>query len=78
MALAIVALLVVEGISLLVLWRVRRTGLPPAQTLAFLGAGAAFGFALAVALADGPPILLALALGAAFLCHLADLRLRWR
>ena len=75
---AILALLVVEGAALLALWRARGIGLPPAQTLAFLGAGAAFCVALAAALAGGAPLVLAAALGAAFILHAADLALRWR
>ena len=76
--LAILLLLMVEALALLLVWRAKGRGLPPGQTLAFLGAGAAFCLALAAALAGAGPIHLAGALFAAFLFHLADLALRWR
>lgn len=74
----LLAVLLLEAIGLLMLWRFARTGLPPAQTLAFLGAGAAFSAALLVVMSGGSRFALAAALSAAFVFHVLDLWLRWR
>lgn len=69
--------LFVEATALLLLWRFLGKGLPPAQTLSFLGAGAAFSVALLVVLSGGSTSLLAGALILAFLSHVMDIWLRW-
>ena len=73
----LLGVLFLEAAVLLMLWRFSQTGLPPAQTLSFLGAGAAFSMALLVVLSGGSPAALAVALCAAFAFHLLDLWLRW-
>ncbi len=78
MAIFVLCFLMLEAIGLLVLWQQKRRGLPPSQTIAFLGAGIAFGFAVLIVSIDGSPLLLAAALGIAFLFHLSDIWLRWR
>ncbi|MEO0410323.1 MAG: hypothetical protein AAF221_00605 [Pseudomonadota bacterium] len=70
--------LLMEGAALLALWSVRNIGLPPAQTIAFLGAGAGFAAALLILASDGPPIFIGAALIFAFVFHIADICLRWR
>ena len=71
---AILALLVIEG-ALLSHWT-RRTGrgLPLPQLASFLGAGAGFTLACRALAAGWPAWTLALALSAAFVCHLMHLR----
>ncbi len=69
--------LAVEAILLLVLWKKKLIGLPPMQTISFLGAGASFAAALGFALADASPHLLGSALIAAFIFHALDIYLRW-
>lgn len=75
---ALLLLIAAEAAALLLLWRLRRRGLPPAELLAVLGAGGALVLALRAALTGGAWPLLALALAAAGVAHLADLWLRWR
>ncbi|MEM7570238.1 MAG: hypothetical protein AAF337_10625 [Pseudomonadota bacterium] len=74
----ILACLSVEAVCLLLLWKTRRIGVPPAQVLSFLGAGAGLAAGLLVLASDGPPLLLALALTASFVFHIGDVWLRWR
>ncbi len=74
----LIGFLAVEAVLLLLLWRLRGAGLPPAHIVSFLGAGAAFAGALGCALAEMPPIWLAVSLLVAFIFHLADLFLRWQ
>lgn len=77
-AYVLLAFLFVEAIGLFALWQIGKRGLPPAQTISFLGAGAAFAIALLIVASDGSPIYLAAALGLAFAFHLLDISLRWR
>lgn len=69
--------LAVEAVLLLVLWKKKLIGLPPMQTIAFLGAGASFAAALGFVMADASPHLLGSALIAAFIFHALDIYLRW-
>jgi hypothetical protein len=71
---AILALLVVEGA--LLARRHRRTGhgMPVGQLAPFLGAGAGFTLACRALAAGWPAWTLALALSAAFVCHVVHLR----
>ncbi|MEM6681038.1 MAG: hypothetical protein AAF607_02245 [Pseudomonadota bacterium] len=74
----VMACLALEAALLLILWRVRGIGLHPAQTLAFLGAGASFTGALLVLIMGGSIALLGACLSGAFLCHVFDIVLRWK
>jgi len=69
--------LLVEAILLLAIWKKKLVGLPPMQTIAFLGAGASFAIALGVALSGAPSHWLGLALLSAFVFHAVDIYLRW-
>ena len=73
----VVAVLIIEAIFLIVLWRRGLTGLPPSETLSFLGSGAAFAVALLVLLHDGSVAVFGLCLTVAFVFHCWDLWLRW-
>ncbi|MEL6750761.1 MAG: hypothetical protein AAFO70_01625 [Pseudomonadota bacterium] len=77
-ALLVLGVLLVEAVVLLILWRTRGQGLRPGEIATFLGAGAAFAICLYAALADLGPMWVAAPLIVAFLCHVADLRHRWR
>ncbi|MEM9731892.1 MAG: hypothetical protein AAF903_00240 [Pseudomonadota bacterium] len=77
-ALVVLAVLVLETVILVWFWQSKRRGLPPRQTLFFLGAGAGFALALYSALAGAGAIWLSSCLTVAFLCHVADLASRWR
>ena len=77
-ALLVLLVLLIEAAALGILWQTRRIGLPATVTVWFLGAGAAFSIALWVALSDGNPTTLAIALVVAFVCHVLDLRQRWQ
>lgn len=74
----ILALMIVEGVLLLWLWRARRIGLPPGELATTILSGACLLLALrgaltgAGALAVVAPLILALA------AHLCDLWMRWR
>ncbi len=74
----LLAVLALEAVGLLMVWKFTNRGLPPMQVATFLGAGASFAIALLVVLAAGPPVLFALALVAAFIFHTLDLWQRWR
>jgi hypothetical protein len=74
----ILALMAVEAIALLVLWRRRGRGVPPAQLIANLAAGASLLLALRAALTGAHWAWLGVWLTTALIAHLADLGLRWR
>lgn len=74
----IAALVVLEAIVLVWLWRSRRTGLAPRELLGSLASGAFLMLAVAAALADAPWWDVAGLLALSFVAHLADLALRWR
>ncbi len=74
----VLAVLAVEAAGLFLLWSKWNLGLPPIQTLSFLGAGAAFAIALLIVANNASPQLLSAALGTAFAFHGFDLWLRWR
>ena len=74
----LLAVLGIEALILLLVWKRAGVGLPPIQIVSFLGAGAAFAFALGFALHGNAPIGMAVSLFCAFLCHLTDLLLRWQ
>jgi len=69
--------LLAEAVLLLAIWKKKLIGLPPMQTIAFLGAGASFAIALGVSLSDASSHWLGLALLSAFVFHLVDIYLRW-
>lgn len=73
-------LALVAAEAALLVWHRRRTGrgVPVAELLAFLAAGACLLLALRAALAGASPLWIAAALAGAGAAHLADLRLRWR
>jgi len=75
----LVLVLVVAEAALLV-WHRRRSGrgVPVAQALAFLAAGACLMLALRAALVDASWEWVAAPMAAAGAAHLLDLRLRWR
>lgn len=74
----LLALLVAEGL-LLVVWRqLTRRGPALADLLINLGAGASLVLALRVALSGADPLLLAACLSLALVTHVADLVRRWR
>lgn len=77
-AYVVLASLFLEGAGLLTLWAMRKIGLPPAQIIAFLGAGIGFAVALLIVASNGPPILLGVSLVFAFTFHIVDICLRWR
>ena len=74
---AIIAMMILEGIVLGVLWRYRRQGIRPAQLAANLMAGISLLMATVVVVvgAAGPWLLAFLAL--ALIMHVADLCMRW-
>ncbi len=74
----VLALMVVE--AALLAWHRRRSGrgVPVAELLAFLLAGACLLLALRAALVGASWVWVAAALAGAGAAHLADLRLRWR
>jgi len=74
----VMACLALEACVLLFLWRRRRVGLRPIQTLSFLGAGGSFSAALLVVAKGGSMTLLGACLFGAFIFHVLDLVLRWR
>lgn len=71
------AVMLIEAAFLIILWRRSLTGLPPSETLSFLGSGAAFAVALLVILNEGSVLTLGLCLTVAFVFHCWDLWLRW-
>ncbi len=71
---AILALLVLEGAVLAHLTRRTGRGMQLPQLASFLGAGAGFTLACRALAAGWPAWTLALALSAAFICHLLHLR----
>lgn len=77
-ALLVLIVLVIEWVVLGILWKTRSIGLPPGRLVWFLGSGAAFAFALWVALRGGSPVWMGAALTFAFVCHIVDLRNRWQ
>jgi hypothetical protein len=74
----ILLLMALEGAGLLLLRRRLGRGMPPAEILAFLAAGAALMLALRAALVGAGWGWVALALAAGGAAHLAYLFLRWR
>ena len=77
MVYTVVAVLLIEAAFLIILWHRSLTGLPPSETLSFLGSGAAFAVALLAILNEGSVIVLGLCLTVAFIFHCWDLWLRW-
>jgi peptidoglycan/LPS O-acetylase OafA/YrhL len=76
--LAIIALMVLEGLALGALWRFRNQGVNPAQLAVNLLAGISLLLvAVTVALGAGGTWLLA-CLAFALVMHVLDLRMRWR
>lgn len=73
-------LALVAAEAALLAWHRRRTGrgVPVAELLAFLGAGACLLLALRAALVGASWVWVAAALAGAGAAHLVDLRLRWR
>ena len=71
---AILAMLVLEGAVLARLTRRTGRGMPLPKLASFLGAGAGFTLACRALAAGWPAWTLALALSAAFICHLLHLR----
>lgn len=76
--LAIVALIAIEALLLLWLWRSRRRGLAPREHLGHLVSGALLMMAVRAALLAQPWTTVALWLLGALSAHLVDLSLRWR
>jgi hypothetical protein len=74
----VIACLALEAIGLFALWHLRRKGLRPLQTIAFLGAGGSFAVALLIVSQGAPLPFLAASLGFAFAFHLLDIVLRWQ
>ena len=74
----ILALMVLEGIVLVVYHRATGRGIAPSGLLANMLAGGCLLLALRVALTGASWHWIALSLAAALLAHLADLRCRWR
>lgn len=74
----ILALVAIEAVALLILWRSRGRGIPPAGLLFNLASGACLLLALRSALVQGAWQATAAWLAAALLAHLADLYCRWR
>jgi hypothetical protein len=74
----ILALMLVEGIVLLLLRASRRRGLTPLEVLSTLSAGAALMLALRAALIGSGWPMIAAWLLAALIAHGGDLALRWR
>jgi hypothetical protein len=74
----VLAVVAVETIALVLLWRWRRRGVAPAQLLPNLAAGVFLLLALRGALSGASWIWLAACLAAAGLANAADLRQRWR
>jgi hypothetical protein len=74
----VLAVVVVETIALVLLWRWRQRGIAPAQLLPNVAAGAFLLLALRCALSGTSWIWLAACLAAAGLANVADLRQRWR
>jgi hypothetical protein len=73
----ILALVALEAVGLIGLWRLRRRGLAPADLLANLLAGVGLLLALRAALVGAWWGWIALCLAMALAAHLADLRRRW-
>jgi len=74
----ILLLMVAEGVLLWVWHRRTSTGIAPAGLVITLASGMSLLLALRAGLMGLSWHWIALALTAALLCHLADLRLRWR
>ena len=70
--------IVVEGVVLVVLYRVSGRGVPPGVLLPNLVAGACLFLALRLVLTDAASQWVALALLAALSAHIAELCLRWQ
>lgn len=76
-AIVLLTCLLAEAVILLMLWKRKLIGLPPLQTLSFLGAGACFALALGFALGGADAAWLGMALVGAFIFHALDIYLRW-
>jgi hypothetical protein len=74
----ILVLMAAEAALLIGLWRWKRAGLPPAATLAMLGAGALLLLAFRLAIDGASALAIAACLTGALLVHGADLAMRWR
>jgi len=74
----VLGVMALEAVALLIYWRRKRRGIPPAAVFVNLAAGACLVLALRSVLAGSHWVWTAAWLAAAFLTHLADLAHRWR
>ena len=74
----VLAVVAIETIALMLLWRWQRRGIAPAKLLPNIAAGAFLLLAVRCALGGTSWIWLAACLAAAGLANAADLRQRWR
>ena len=74
----ILLLMALEGLGLLLLWRVRACGIPPAALVLILASGACLLLAVRAALTDAGWVWVWLFVTVALVVHLADLRQRWQ
>ncbi|MFM7395939.1 MAG: hypothetical protein ACKO42_02325 [Gammaproteobacteria bacterium] len=74
----IAGLVVLEGVFLVWLWRVRNLGIAPRAILGNLASGACLMLAVSAALARAPWWDVAILLLLSLVAHLVDLALRWR
>ncbi len=77
-AVVILGAIGLEALGLLALWRWKRRGLPPAEVLPYLGAGASLIAASGVAVSGGAWAWVGLLLAVGGGLHVIDLRARWR
>lgn len=78
MAYLLLGVLLLEALTLIILWMSSKKGVPPFQTVAFLGSGAAFSVALWGFISNFGVAVIAMSLVAAFIFHIFDLWLRWQ
>ena len=76
--LLIAALVVIEALLLIGLWRARGVGIAPRELLGNLVSGACLMLAVRAALLDAPWQQVAVWLLLSLFAHLADLALRWQ
>jgi hypothetical protein len=74
----VLGVMAIEAIALLIHWRRKRRGIPPAAVFINLAAGACLVLALRSVLAGSHWSWTAAWLAAAFLAHLVDLAHRWQ
>ena len=74
----ILFLMGLEAIGLLVLWRMRGSGIPPVALLLILASGGCLLLAVRAALTGAPWAWVSFFLTASLAVHLVDLRLRWQ